>query len=140
MITREEALLMGANSPKDHQRVISRLIIGLGNLYSVGSLKLEPFPETPLNEGEPSPVPDVSLFDNVLYETPVIIEINHAGGIKSDIKKVQALIDEDNYGIVEGFIFDYKREEWHKYKRGVGEILDKPSFCEAINLDLASLL
>jgi hypothetical protein len=140
MITREEALLMGANSPKDHQRVISRLIIGLGNLYSVGSLKLEPFPETPLNEGEPSPVPDVSLFDNVLYETPVIIEINHAGGIKSDIKKVQALIDEDNYGIVEGFIFDYKREEWHKYKRGEGIITEKPSFCETINLDLATLL
>jgi Uma2 family endonuclease len=140
MITREEALLMGANSPKDHQRVISRLIIGLGNLYSVGSLKLEPFPETPLNEGEPSPVPDVSLFDNVLYETPVIIEINHAGGIKSDLKKVQALIDEDNYGIVEGFIFDYKREEWHKYKRGEGIITEKPSFCETINLDLATLL
>jgi Uma2 family endonuclease len=140
MITRQEALLMGANSPKDHQRVISRLIIGLGNLYSTGSLKLEPFPETPLNEGEPSPVPDVSLFDNIFYETPVIIEVNHAGGIKSDLKKIQALIDEENYGIVEGFIFDYKRKEWHKYKRGEGIIIDKPSFCDVINLDLATLL
>jgi Uma2 family endonuclease len=140
MITREEALLMGANSPKDHQRIISRLIIGLGNLYSIGSLKLEPFPETPLNEGEPSPVPDVSLFDNILFETPVIIEVNHAGGIKSDLKKIQALIDEENYGIVEGFIFDYKRKQWHKYKRGEGIITESPSFCEIINLDLATLL
>lgn len=140
MITREEALLMGANSPKDHQRIISRLIIGLGNLYSTGSLKLEPFPETPLNEGEPSPVPDVSLFDNVLYETPIIIEVNHANGIKSDLKKIQALIDEENYGIAEGFVFDYKRKQWHKYKRGEGIITENPSYSEVISLDLATLL
>lgn len=129
-----------ANSPKDHQRIISRLIIGLGNLYSNGSLNLEPFPETPLNDGEPSPVPDVSLFDNILYETPIIIEVNHANVIKSDLKKIQALIDEENYGISEGFVFDYKRKQWHKYKRGEGLITKNPSYSEVINLDLATLL
>lgn len=131
---------MGANSPKEHQRVISRLIIAFGNLYDQGLLKLEPFPETPLNEGEPSPVPDVSLYDNVLYETPIIIEINHAGGVKSDLNKIQRLIDEGFYGIREGFVYDYKRQEWYKYKLGEGIITNNSSFCEAINLDLATLL
>jgi hypothetical protein len=140
MITREEALLMGANSPKDHQRVISRLIVHLGNLFDQGNIKLEPFPETPLNDGEPSPVPDVSLYDNVLYETPVIIEVNHADGIKSDLVKVQKLIDEGFYGIIEGFVYDYKRQEWHKIKRGLGIVAENTSFCEAINLDLATLI
>jgi Uma2 family endonuclease len=140
MITREEALLMGANAPKEHQRIITRLIVALGNLYEQGSLRFEPFPETPLNEGEPSPVPDVSLYDNLLYETPVIIEINHAGGIKSDLIKVRKLINENYYGIVEGFVYDYKRNQWHKYHRDKGDITDVPSFCEAINLDLATLL
>jgi len=131
---------MGANSPKDHQRIITRLIIALGNLHHQGIVRFEPFPETPLNEGEPSPVPDVSLYDNVLYETPVIIEINHAGGIKSDLVKVRKLIDENYYGIIEGFVYDYKRNQWHKYHRDKGDVTDAPSFCEAINLDLATLL
>ena len=103
-------------------------------------MNLEPFPETPLNDGEPSPVPDVSLFDNILYETPIIIEVNHANVIKSDLKKIQALIDEENYGISEGFVFDYKRKQWHKYKRGEGLITKNPSYSEVINLDLATLL
>lgn len=33
MITLEEALLMGTNAPKSHQRVIGRLMIELGILY-----------------------------------------------------------------------------------------------------------
>jgi hypothetical protein len=30
--------------------------------------------------------------------------------------------------------------KWHKYHRDKGDITDKPSYCEAINLDLAELL
>ena len=140
MITLEEALIMGTNAPKAHQRIIARLTTRLTNAYEQGGILLEPLPETMLNEGQTSPTPDLILYDNVLHETPVIIEVNHAAGIKSDIKKVQQLIDSEDYGIKEGFIYDYNRQEWHKYKLGEGIIKDKPSFCEAINLDLATLL
>jgi hypothetical protein len=60
--------------------------------------------------------------------------------VKNDIKKVRHLIEESDYGIIEGFVYDYKRNEWHKYKRGEGLLTENPSFCEAINLDLATLL
>ena len=60
--------------------------------------------------------------------------------VQSDFKKVRALIESQDYGIQEGFVYDYKRNEWHKYKLGEGIITDKPSFSDAINLDLATLL
>lgn len=141
MITREEALLMGTNAPKPHQRVISRLLAHLSYRYYIeGSLMLEPLPETMLDESQTSPTPDIILYDNVLEETPVIIEITHTNGVKNDLQKVRQLIDTTQYGITEGFVYNYKRNEWHKYKRGVGDITDNPSLCEAINLDLATLL
>jgi hypothetical protein len=141
MITLEEALLMGTNAPKPHQRTIGRLMIELGILYyKQGTILLEPMPETMLNEDQTSPTPDIILFDNVLSKTPVIIEVTHTTGVTGDLKKVQRLIEEDDYGIVEGFVYDYKLNQWHKYKRGEGVITDYPSFCEAINLDLATLL
>jgi len=141
MITLEEALLMGTNAPKPHQRTIGRLMIELGILYyKQGTILLEPMPETMLNEDQTSPTPDIILFDNVLSKTPVIIEVTHTTGVTGDLKKVQRLIEEDDYGIVEGFVYDYKLNQWHKYKRGEGVITDHPSFCEAINLDLATLL
>lgn len=97
-------------------------------------------PETMLNEDQTSPTPDIILFDNVLSRTPVIIEVTHTTGVVGDIKKIQRLIEEDNYGIREGFVYDYKLNQWHKYKIGEGIITNRTSFCEAINLDLATLL
>lgn len=35
---------------------------------------------------------------------------------------------------------DYKKNAWRKRKKTVGEALDKPSFCDALNLDFATLL
>jgi Uma2 family endonuclease len=141
MITLEEALLMGTNAPKSHQRIIGRLMIELGILYyKQGSIPLEPMPETMLNEDQTSPTPDIILFDNVLSRTPVIIEVTHTTGVTGDLKKLRRLINEEDYGIEEGFVYDYKRNEWHKYHRDKGDITDQPSFCEAINLDLATLL
>lgn len=140
MITREEALLMGVKAPKAHQRIIAKLIMALGMRFADGSISLEPFPETQLNEGDVSPAPDVSLYDNALSETPVIIEVTHTDGVRGDKIKAQRLIESDEYGIVEGFVYDYKKNEWHKYKKGVGAVFDRPSFCDALNLDLATLL
>jgi Uma2 family endonuclease len=140
MITLEEALIMGTNAPKQHQRIIARLTTRLTNAFEAGTITLEALPETMLDEGQTSPTPDIILYDNVLSKTPVIVEITHTDGVKKDIYKICRLIDENFYGTQEGFVYDYKRNEWHKYKLGVGDITDKPSFCETINLDLATLL
>jgi hypothetical protein len=141
MITLEEALIMGVNAPRPHQRVISKLNTELGmRYYKEASIALEPFPEMMLDEDKTSPTPDLSLYDNVLENTPVIIEVTKTGMVQSDLKKVRALIETDDYGITEGFVYDYKLGAWHKYKRGAGDVTDRPSFCETINLDLATLL
>jgi hypothetical protein len=93
-----------------------------------------------LDEDKTSPTPDISLYDNVLENTPVIIEVTKTGMIQTEMKKVRVLIDSRDYGIIEGFVYDYKLNAWHKYHRDKGDITDNPSFCEAINLDLATLL
>jgi hypothetical protein len=141
MITRQEALLMGVNAPKQHQRVIRRIIANLDRLFEIeGAIMLEPFPETMLDESQPSATPDIMLYDNVLEVTPIILEVTHSNGVTGDFRKVSSLIDEGDYGIIEGFVYNYKRNEWHKYKRGIGHVLEKPSFCDVINIDLTTLL
>ena len=141
MITLEEALIMGTNAPWMHQRAITQLIAELYFLYKKQRvIALEPLSEAMLNEDQTSPVPDILLHDHERAETPVIIEVTQTKGVRADQIKIKKLIDEGYYGIVEGFVYDYKRNEWRKYHRDKGEITDNPSFCEAINLDLATLL
>lgn len=56
---------VGVWAPVDHQRVIAKLMTGLGILfYRQKAISLEPLPETMLDEGEASQVPDLSLCDN----------------------------------------------------------------------------
>ncbi len=141
MITLEEAILMGINAPRSHQRIIMQLSGELYFLYKKQkTITLEPLSETMLDEDKTSPTPDIILSNNETYETPVIIEVTRTRSVKADIKKVKALIRADDYGIVEGFVYDYNLNRWHKYHRDKGDITDNPSFCEAINLDLATLL
>jgi Uma2 family endonuclease len=141
MITLEEVQIMGIHAPRTHQRVIMRLSAELFYLYDKQKVThLEPLPETMIDEDSSRPVPDIMLVDNEREETPVIIEITRTGSVKNDLKKIVRLIEESEYGIQEGFVYDYKLGAWHKYKRGVGNITENPSFCEAINLDLATLL
>jgi Uma2 family endonuclease len=140
MITLEDATLMGINAPKEHQRIIRKLIAGLSNLYDSNRTTLEPFPETMMDEGQTSPVPDVMLYDNVSEQTPVIIEIAHTTGTKKDREKVRLLIESGFYGTTEGFVYDYKKKQWYKYKFGAGDITLNPSFCDTIGLDLALMI
>ena len=127
--------------PKDHQRVISKLNTRLGaRYYDQKTIQLEPLPETMLNEAEASPTPDVILFDNAALTTPIIIEVCHTVGLKKDVKKVIRLIDEDEYGILEGFIYDYKTEKWLRYRKGDAGLLTESSFSEVLNLDLDNML
>ncbi|CCH03171.1 hypothetical protein FAES_5172 [Fibrella aestuarina BUZ 2] len=131
----------GVWAPIDHQRVISLLTIGLGVMYHrEKTITLEPLPETMLDEGKASLVPDVSLRDNQTDQTPIIIEVCHTNGLKADLRKVIQLIDDDLYGIREGFVYNYKTTEWLRYRFGDGGLTSASSYSIILGLDLASLL
>ena len=136
----------GVWAPIDHQRVISLLTMGLGVLYyREKRIRLEPLPETMLDEAKVSrydgpQVPDVLLRDNETDETPVIIEVCKTTGLKSDLQKVIQLIDDDLYGIREGFIYNYKTSEWLRYRFGDGGLTTPTSFSDILGLDLNAFL
>ncbi len=137
----ETTLERSINAPKEHQRVISKLTTGLGVLfYLEKTIELEPLPETQIDEGQASPVPDLLLYDNEEQRTRIIIEVCHPNGLKNDLRKVAKLIDENDYGIEEGFIYDYVRGRWSKYQKGIGVVSEQPSFSAILDLDLATLL
>lgn len=141
MITLEEVKAMGINAPMEHQRVIAKLLTRLGRMYyDLKTISLEPLPETMLDETKTSPVPDVMLCDHVHDTVPVIIEVTRTRTVQADMKKIISLITAEEYGIVEGFVYDYKKNEWHKYKKDTGEVTTHPSFCDTLNLDLATLV
>jgi hypothetical protein len=130
--------IIGTNAPREHQRVIRKLIAGLDRLYVLGNIPYEPFPETMLDEGKTSPTPDVILYDSVSDKDVVMIEISTTKGVNGDFKKVSDLVE--YYGIQEGFVFNYKTNAWRKYKLGEGEITKNPSFCDSIGYDLNDFL
>ena len=132
---------LGVWAPADHQRIISKLTVGLGILYyHEKKIRLEPLPETMLDDSKVSPVPDLSLINNDSDETPVIIEVCKTKGQKDDIQKVIQLVDNDLYGIREGFIYNYKTEQWYRYRFGDGGLTTESSFSEILNLDLNTFL
>jgi len=131
----------GVWAPIDHQRIISLLTMGLGVLYyREKRIRLEPLPETMLDEAKVSQVPDVLLRDNETDETPVIIEVCKTTGLKSDLQKVIQLINDDLYGILEGFVYNYKTEKWLRYRKGDGGQATESSFSDVLQLDLNSFL
>ncbi|KAA9349966.1 MULTISPECIES: hypothetical protein [Larkinella] len=132
---------MGVNAPVIHQRIIAKLTIGLGNLYHGNhSIPLEPLPEMMLDFTYSSPTPDVILFDNEADQTRIIIEICHTSGLKHDLAKTIRLIDEDDYGVLEGFVYNYKTDQWFRYRKGDGGLTEPSSFSEILQLDLNSFL
>jgi len=131
----------GVWAPVDHQRIISLLNIGLGVMYHrEKSIPLEPLPETMLDEGKASPVPDILLRNNQTAQTPIIIEICHTNGLKGDLRKVIQLIDEDLYGIREGFIYDYRTGNWLRYRFGDAGLTTESSYSTILALDLNQFL
>lgn len=130
--------IMGTNAPREHQRVIRKLIAGLDRLYVLGTIPYEPFPETMLDEGKTSPTPDVILYDAVSDTDVVMIEISTTKGFNGDFKKVAELAE--YYNLQEGFVYNYKTGIWKKYKKGIGQINEKPSFCDSIGYDLNDFL
>lgn len=86
------------------------------------------------------PTPDVISYDNATEQSPVIIEICHAKGQKNDLKKVIRLMEEDNYGILEGFVFNYKTRQWLRYRKGDGGAATESSISEILQLDLSAFV
>lgn len=132
---------MGTYAPRDHQRIIARLTTGLGTLYyQQKKIKLEPLPETMVNETEASPTPDLVLVDPITEFIQIIIEVCKTTGLKNDIQKVVRLLDDNAYDIQEGFIYDYKAETWYRYQAGNGGNIEESSFSNILQLDLNTLL
>ncbi|GAB3952930.1 hypothetical protein GCM10028805_35720 [Spirosoma harenae] len=131
----------GTNSPLEHQFIISRLTVELGILcYHKRQISLLPLPETPLNEGPGHAVPDVILYDNVAEETKIVIEVCQNNGQRNDLKKIIRLIEDDDYGILEGFVYNYKTHEWLRYRKGDGGVATNSSFSEVMGVDLGPML
>ncbi len=131
----------GVYAPFEHQRIIAKLTTGLGVLYHYEHrITLEPLPEAMIDESRVSSVPDVILYDNEADQTRIIIEICHTKTIKNDIKKIIKLIDDDDYGIMEGFVYDYKAHIWYRYLKASGSMTEHSSFSTLLQLDLNSFL
>lgn len=131
----------GPNSPFDHQRVISKLTMELGVLYyREKRIALEPLPETPLDEGPGHAVPDLILYDRTAEETKVIIEICQNTGQRNDLRKVIYLIEDNDYGILEGFVYNYKTHQWLRYRKGDGGAATNSSVSEVLQVDLGPMV
>ena len=135
----DNTIIIGVNAPKSHQRVIGKLMTALGHLfYREGKIPFEPFTETMIDEGKTSPTPDVLLFDNHSAQNKVIIEVSTSAGERKDFEKLVELMND--YGVEEGFVYNYNTKAWRKYRLGAGEVTDNPSFCDTIGYDLDKFL
>lgn len=131
----DNLIIMGINAPKEHQAVITRLIHGLADLYLKDKSNLFPYPETMIDEGQTSPAPDILLYDHKLEKTVLLIEVTHSSGVKKDCNKVRQLMKD--YDVEEGFVYDYKKDEWYKIHTDKNEAT---SHSNVLKLDLASFL
>ena len=60
--------------------------------------------------------------------------------VNNDFEKVIRLIEDDDYGILEGFIYNYKTHEWLRYRKGDGGVATASSFSDVISVDLGAFL
>ncbi|MBC7778047.1 MAG: hypothetical protein H7246_21625 [Phycisphaerae bacterium] len=135
----DNTIFMGVNAPKPHQRVIGKLMTGFGQLfYKEGKIPYEPFTKTTIDEGKTSPTPDILLFDNQSAQNKVIIEVSTSAGVRKDFAKLVELMND--YGVHEGFVYNYNDETWRKYTLQSGEVRENPSFCDTIGYDLGQFL
>lgn len=130
----------GVYGPIPHQSVIAQLTAGLYPFYRSGQIPYEPLPETMLVEEYAAPVPDVVLYDHETEQVRVIVEVCKTNGFKHDTSKVIKLIEDGLYGILEGFVYNYKTGQWLRYRLGDGGQATESSFSDVLHLDLAPFL
>lgn len=133
MTANPEGSILG---PRIHQELIARLIYGLSRLHYEQRSGLFPDPETMIDEGQTSPVPDIMLIDKASGLTQVIIEIAHTQGVKKDSRKLQELMAD--YEVPEGFVYDCKQNRWLKFQH-LQENPSDSACCDALGIDLAAL-
>lgn len=132
---------MGHLATVHHQRAIKKLVYGLEHLYRTGKINLEPLPETDIDPGNPdSKCPDVIFQHNETSTVPIIIEISTNRGWKTDFNKMRRLIDETEYGIEEGFVYNFELDIWHKYAKKYGVYADPTGFSDVLGLDLSQFV
>jgi hypothetical protein len=125
----------------NHQRAIKKLVFGLEKLFQSGQIAYEPLPETDIDPGSPeSKCPDLILQDNDNATVPIIIEIATKRGSKTDFMKVKRLMDETEYGIIEGFVLNFETNEWYRYSKNNVGAETQPSWSNVLNMDLNLLL
>ncbi|WP_310588997.1 hypothetical protein [Fibrella forsythiae] len=59
---------------------------------------------------------------------------------KNDLKKIIRLIENDDYDVLEGLVYNYQANEWLRYCKGDGGVATATSFAELPGLDLAQFL
>lgn len=99
-----------------------------------------PLPETPLAEGPGYSVSDVILYEKETEKTRVIIEVCNNRSVNSDLRKVIRLIEEDDFGVQEGSVFNYKTREWLRYRKGDGGAATAMSFSEVVGVEMGKMV
>lgn len=80
------------------------------------------------------------LFDEEAEQTRIIIEVCNNRSVNSDLRKVIRLIEEDDYGILEGFVYNYKTREWLRYRKGDGGAATASSFSEVMGVEMGGFV
>lgn len=134
----DNTIIMGVNAPREHQAIITQLIFELTYLYKQKFTTLFPYPETMIDASQTSPAPDIMLVDPDTELTAVIIEITHTQAVNKDLNKVKQLMQD--YQVPEGFVFDYKKKQWHRCALDKDGVERDNSFCEAIGRNLGEMV
>lgn len=127
---------MGINAPREHQRIIRNLIFNLTNQLLHQSY--DALPDSSMDADDHfSKCPDVLIEHDVNGSIPVIIEVTGKGGVKKDKKEIAELFlenEEQLYGLLEGFVFDYDTNKWHKITAET-----ESSYSDSLQIDLSGL-
>lgn len=134
----DNLIIIGINAPRQHQAIISKLVYGLTDYFQKTGSHFFVYPETMINESQTSPVPDVMIVNTASDLTHVIIEITHTQGVKKDLLKLKALMND--YDVPEGFVYDYKRDTWIRCQLEGNKEEKGSAFCQEVGLDLGTLV
>jgi Uma2 family endonuclease len=110
-----QSLGMGTNAKMEHQRILGKLFYALTTLYQTGHIPYEPFTEMSLKREKGGKTPDILLWDGsaqTKYVYPVLVEICTTSAFETDIAKLKGIMGDAQYGVQEGFVYDYELRKW----------------------------